>query len=100
MRPDGRRHGWGERPAALFEIISEETRRFDEREKRVVYLQLPSLQYYARIEQERGEVLLDRREGEGWRTEKFGGLEAVASLTGLGVELPLAELYERVRFAQ
>ena len=37
-------HGWRERPAALFEIISEETRRVDEREKRVPYLQLPSLQ--------------------------------------------------------
>ena len=49
-------HGWRERPAALFEIISEDTRRVDEREKRVPYLQIPSLQAYVRIEQARPEL--------------------------------------------
>ncbi len=91
-------HGWRERPAALFEIISEETRRVDEREKRVPYLQLPSLTAYVRIEQDRAEVLVDRRTADGWQTERLCGAEAVVRLPELGVELPLADLYERVTF--
>ena len=91
-------HGWRERPAALFEIISEETRRVDEREKRVPYLQLPSLRAYVRIEQARPEVVVDRRTPEGWKSERVSGFDAVARLPELGIELPLAELFERVKF--
>ena len=91
-------HGWRERPAALFEIISEDTRRVDEREKRVPYLQLPSLQAYVRIEQDRPEVVVDRRTPEGWKSERVSGLDAVVRLPELGIELPLAELFERVTF--
>ena len=91
-------HGWRERPAALFEIISEDTRRVDEREKRVPYLQLPSLQAYVRIEQDRPEVVVDRRTPEGWKSERVSGLDAVVRLPELGIELPLAELFERVKF--
>ncbi len=91
-------HGWRERPAALFEIISEETRRVDEREKRVPYLQLPSLLAYVRIEQSKPEVVVDRRTPEGWKSERVSGLDAVVRLPELGIELPLAELFERVTF--
>ena len=91
-------HGWRERPTALFEIISEDTRRVDEREKRVPYLQLPSLQFYVRIEQKRAEVIIDRRTADGWTSERLQGLEAVLRLPSLGIELPLADLYERVTF--
>ena len=91
-------HGWRERPAALFEIISEDTRRVDEREKRVPYLQLPSLQAYVRIEQARPEVVVDRRTPEGWKSERVSGLDAVVRLPEFGIELLLVELFERVSF--
>ena len=91
-------HGWRERPSALFEIISEDTRRIDEREKRLAYLQLASLQAYVRIEQDRAEVVIERRTPEGWRSERLSGLESVVRLPALEIELPLAELYERVKF--
>jgi Uma2 family endonuclease len=91
-------HGWRERPAALFEIISEETRRIDEREKRIPYLQLPSLQAYVRVEQDRPEVVVERRTPDGWKSERLRGLDAVVRLPALEIELPLAELYERVSF--
>jgi Uma2 family endonuclease len=92
-------HGWRERPAALFEIISEETRRIDEREKRIPYMQLPSLQAYVRIEQARPEVVVEWRTPDGWKSEKLRGIEAVVRLSALEIELPLAELYERVLFS-
>ena len=91
-------HGWRERPSALFEIISEETRRIDEREKRVPYMQLPSLQAYVRIEQARPEVVVEWRTPDGWKSERLRGLEAVVRLPALEIELPLGELYERVSF--
>ena len=92
-------HGWRERPAALFEIISEDTRRVDEREKRIPYLQLPSLLAYVRIEQDRPEVVVDRRTPDGWKSERVSGLDAVVRLPELVLELPLAELFERVKFS-
>ncbi len=65
IRPNAEQ-GWRERPAAFFEIPSESTRHIDEREKRTAYLQLPSLEAYVRIEQERAEVIVERRTPEGW----------------------------------
>jgi Uma2 family endonuclease len=91
-------HGWRERPAALFEIVSEETRRVDEREKRVPYLQLPSLLAYVRLEQARPEVVVETRTPDGWKLERLRGLDAVVRLPELEIELPLAELYERINF--
>ena len=90
--------GWREQPAALFEIISESTRQIDEREKRAAYLELGSLEAYVQIEQDRPEVVVERRTIEGWKLERLTGLDAVVRLPTLEIELPLAELYERVTF--
>lgn len=91
-------HGWRERPTVLFEIASESTRQIDEREKRSAYLQLSSLDAYVRIEQGRPEVILEHRTLEGWRLEHLVGLEATVPLSSVGIELPLAELYEGIIF--
>ena len=91
-------HGWREQPAALFEITSDSTRQIDEREKRAAYLGLGSLEAYVRIEQDRPEVIVERRTLEDWKIEVFAGLEAVVRLPTLEIDLPLAELYERVTF--
>ncbi len=92
-------HGWRERPSALFEIISEDTRRINVGEKRLAYLQIASLQAYVRIEQDRAEVVIERRTPDGWRSERLIGMEAVVRLPELEIELPLAELFERVKFS-
>jgi Uma2 family endonuclease len=91
-------YSWRERPAALFEIIAEETRRVDEHEKRFHYLQLSSLQAYVRIEQSRPERVIDRRTANGWTSESLKGLDAVLRLPELGLEFPFVELFERVTF--
>ena len=95
-------NGWRERPTVIFEILSESTRKTDEREKRQLYLNLQSLEFYVRLEQSRPELQFDRRTPEGWSTETVSGLENVFSfsLDGREVRLPLAELYERVRFGE
>ena len=96
--PAGAGHPWREQPAALFEIISESTRQIDEREKRAAYLGLGSLEAYVRIELDRAEAIVERRTIEGWKLERFTGLDAVIRLPTIEIELPLAELYERVTF--
>lgn len=91
-------YSWRERPSVLFEITSEETRQIDEREKRLVYRQLPSLQAYVRIEQSRAEVVAESRTATGWKVEHCIGLEAVLRLPQPAIELPLAGLYEFLTF--
>ncbi len=91
-------HGWRERPAALFEILSESTRRVDEREKHAIYHLLKSLEAYGRIEQKRPEVAFEYLTREGWQIERITGLDSVVCLPSLAIELPVAELYERVVF--
>ena len=97
--PTDQGHRWRERPSALFEILSESTRHVDEGEKRLVYFQLPSLEAYVRIEQTRPEAIVERLAPEGWKQDRILGLEGTIRLPSLGVELPMAELYERVVFA-
>ncbi len=89
---------WRERPSALFEIASKSTRRVDEREKFQVYTGIAALQFYVRIAQDRPEVSFHLRTPEGWKLEQVEGLDGIVRLPSLEIELPLAELYERVEF--
>ena len=91
-------HGWRERPTVVFEIISEETRHVDEREKRMAYKHVSALRSYVRIEQSRAEIAIDRRSATGWSTETLTGLDAILRLPEVEIEIPLAELYERIVF--
>ena len=85
-----------EKPAVVFEVISESTRTTDEREKRDTYHRLPSVQAYVRIEQHRLEVVVEQRTLAGWELCRFTGLDAVAELGYGSLTLPLGELYEDV----
>jgi len=89
---------WCDEPSVIFEILSESTRSIDEREKRIAYLSLPSLDAYVRIEQERQEVVIEYREPEGWRREVLRG-DAILLLPTVEVEIPVTELYERLSVA-
>ena len=86
------------KPSVIFEILSEETRRIDEREKAPAFRAMESTEAYVLIEQERAEVTVVRRTGKGWEGHQYFGLEAVAELGVHGLVLPLAELYEDVVF--
>jgi hypothetical protein len=52
---------------------------------------------YVRIEQDGAEVAVDRRVSGVWEVERLAGLNAVIELPKIGVELPVAELYDRVK---
>ena len=87
---------WSEKPTVIFEILSDSTRRIDEREKWLAYLSIPGLAAYVLIEQNSHRVLIERRVEAGWNREVVEGPDAVVRLAAVDVEFPLTELYERV----
>src|SRR5207237_2388720 len=86
-------------PALILEVLSRRTRRVDEGEKRDAYLTIPSLAVYVLIEQDTPAVVAFRRTEGGFVREVYEGLDAVLPLGEIGIDLPLAEIYETVEFA-
>jgi Uma2 family endonuclease len=85
-------------PVLVVEVLSDSTERYDRGAKWRAYQRLPSLQHYLLIEP--GEPLAElwTRTPEGWRYESLDGLTGTIELTGLGIALPLAAVYEDVAF--
>lgn len=82
-----------EAPKLVVEVLSPTTEKVDRREKWFAYRQLPSLEEYLLIDQERQWVEVFRRCDEGWLQEIAGPDETVP-LASLGLTLTLAEIYE------
>ena len=90
-----------EKPAIVFEVLSEETERTDQREKRFAYSLIPSLKVYVLISQEKREVMVLRRgRAEQWVSESVTGRGAVLELPEIKVEIPLTRIYERTAAAR
>ncbi len=98
-RPNPQTDSFQDEPAVLFEVLSRHTRRTDEGEKKDAYLTIPSLGVYVLIEQETAAVVAFRRTEAGFVRETYEGLDAVLPLGEIGIDLPLAEIYETVQFS-
>lgn len=85
-------------PVGLFEVLSKGTRRIDEGEKKDAYVTIPSLGVYVLIEQDVPLVVVHRRTPRGFEREVHDGLNAIVPLPEIGIDLPLAEIYEGVEF--
>lgn len=86
-------------PAVIAEVLSPETRRTDEGEKREAYLSIPTLHVYLLIEADVARVHVYRRGDAGFALETYEGLDATVDLPHIAATLPLADLFERVSFA-
>lgn len=84
-------------PVAVFEVLSASTAEMDRKEKATEYKATDSIQHYVLLEQRRPEVVVLSRAAN-WSEEPVSGLDGIVRLPALGVELPMAELYRRVRF--
>ena len=84
---------WTDKPAVIFEVLSESTRRVDEVEKALLYWKIPTLASYVLVEQGRVQVTARRRDGGG---EVLSGHDTLLRLPELGLEIPLGEFYERL----
>ena len=80
-------------PTIIFEVLSPDTARLDQREKRWAYQTLDSLQTYVLVDQFKRELHVWRRVGEHWETETLTGKDAVLSIAEPAIELPLSEIY-------
>jgi Uma2 family endonuclease len=98
-RPNPQTDSYQDTPVVLFEVLSHQTRRIDEGEKKEAYLTIPSLNVYVMIEQDTAALVAFRRTKDGFVREVHEGLDAVLSLGEIGIDLPLAEIYETVEFA-
>src|ERR1043166_891653 len=63
-----------ERPTVVFEVLSPETERIDQREKRFAYSLIPSLKVYVIVSQDKREIAVLRR----GRTEQWVSESATA----------------------
>ena len=80
-------------PFLIIEILSPSTERLDRRVKLPVYRQIATVQEILFIASDGFYAELHRRSGAQWITEILRGAEARLTLTSVGIEIPLADLY-------
>lgn len=86
-------------PSVVIEVSSPSTESYDRGVKADSYLQLDSLKTYVLVAQDRPFLeIRDRLPNRTWAIRNASGLDAVAQLDAIGVELPLAEVYDGVEF--
>jgi Uma2 family endonuclease len=86
-------------PRVIFEILSPSTEAYDRGEKFELYQHLASLQEYILVSQDRAHIdRFVRQPGGGWLLQSFAGLEDVLEIESLKCRIPLALVYENVKF--
>ncbi|MCQ0986995.1 Uma2 family endonuclease [Jiella marina] len=84
-------------PVVVFEVLSPSTRDFDRLRKVEEYKGVSSMRHIVVVEPEGPQVLVWSREEQGeWSVEIITGLEASLPLPALAIDLPMAELYDRL----
>jgi Uma2 family endonuclease len=80
-------------PVVIFEVLSPGTARVDRVTKNAEYRQTDSILRYVMLEQDSQAATVFAREGDRWVGSLLTG-EAVLSMPEIGIEVPLAELYD------
>jgi Uma2 family endonuclease len=86
-------------PTVVFEILSDSTGDTDRIVKNQEYRDTPSIQRYVMLEQVRQAALVFVRRGEDWSGRVFAD-DVMLDMPEIGIEVPLAELYEGVAFSE
>ncbi len=82
-------------------LLSPETERTDQREKRFAYALIPSLKVYVIVAQDKPQLtVLCRGRNPPWRPEVVVGRSGVLKLPELKIEIPVARIYERTTAAR
>ena len=85
-------------PRVIFEVLSPSTEAFDRGIKFARYRRLETLTDYVLVSADRMRVEHHRLRDDGvWDYEDLADPDERLRLTGVGCELPLAEIYERVK---
>ena len=81
-------------PRLVVEVASPSTRDFDLAEKLDEYRRTPRLDYVLLIEPSVIDATLHARTKDGWAVTKHLFMDAVIDLPGLGLSVPLTEIYD------
>lgn len=84
-----------ESPIILVEVLSKSTRRIDETTKRLIYLQIPTLQEYVLIEQDFVKIEIVRK-NENWQPMRYY-LGDEVTFESIGLTMMVEEIYQRVQ---
>lgn len=90
-----------EHPVLIIEVASPSTRQIDRREKLNAYQQVPSVQEYVVIEQDKLHIELHRRQPNGnWITYFYNDndLDVDIEFQSVGLKTNIGEIYRRVKF--
>ena len=85
-------------PTLIVEVLSKSSANRDRSDKFYTYRQLPSLQEYVLIEQDKAvvEVFSKQTDSDLWRIMRTEGLDTSVTFRSLDVTLEMAEVYEDV----
>lgn len=84
-------------PILVVEVLSKSTESYDRGDKFYKYRQLPSIQEYVLISQDKPVVeTFFRKETHIWEIARFVGLEKMIYLKSLAIHFPMANLYHSV----
>lgn len=87
-------------PIILVEVLSPSTEAYDRGEKFMHYRELPSLQEYVLVAQDKICVERFSRQENNWLLTDFQNLDEHLSLVSIQSELPLREIYDRITFPE
>jgi Uma2 family endonuclease len=86
-------------PNVIVEVLSESTEAYDRGKKFEHYRQIPSLNHYVLISQDRHSIEVFTRTGEGeWTLRAEQSPDASVELAAIECSLPLAEVYDKVNW--
>ena len=87
-------------PILVVEVTSPSSMERDRVVKREYYGDVPSIQAYLVVDQERAVVELYRRGDTGWYIQRFSNLDDHVPLEALGIRLPLRDIYQRIELEE
>ena len=87
-------------PILVVEVLSKSTANYDRGDKFFLYRQIPSLQEYVLISQEKPQVdvFYNKPNTDLWQITRFEGLENTIFLQSLHIKIAMADLYFDINF--
>ena len=99
--PKDKRQQTAVNPTIVFEVLSKSTESYDRGKKAENYRQIESLKAYVLVSQDAPHIEIYERHGDGfWFLTEAKGLDQELTIKSLGIQLPLAEVYDRVKFGK
>ena len=89
---------WREQPCLIVEVLSEAPARIDRREKLLAYREIPALEDYLLVEQDRVGMTLFSRD-TAWQPQLLGAPDTLV-LASVGLSIPVASVYDGVELGE